>query len=1471
VRKYHREEVKALTGGRQLGTKRLFSIWIVILLLALTVSIITIVTNYTSSGNEEPINPESSGDEQTLGINFIEISTGLPTGDYNFIAFGNFNGDSFIDMAFGGEDYGGTANTRGLYAYTGDGGTSWIDSSTGLPGAGTSVFGGLAFGDADNDGNIELFAAYEKWGGGPKNGVGAWEWSLGSWSSLGITSPYPAGSADNIVLMNVTGNSGLDLAVATGNSGLRYYEGSGLSPISWTSYSTGLPVSNEYTALAVADMNKDGRPDIISGTYNNLGVRFYTQDASGMTWSARTGGGLPNTGTLLGITVGDVNNDTHMDIVYGTHTAIHILLGNSGEPTGTNFIWTTPVLPGEGLPSSATGGRFCQLQLADFDKDGDLDLLAPKATGSGGLHLYLGNGSTNPGSNLAWTELIGAGLPTFGEFYGSNYFDFDSDGDLDIAGAMWGNGGARAWLNDLTLPETIPPEILNVFIDGSPTQTYFSSSLPPTVTLTATIDDTNTGGSNISGANYTVGVANWLTSTPMIPTDLTWDDDVIEDVTATITTPTIDGTYFYCVYGWDNVPNNNITGSCATLTVVDDVPPEVSNVLIDNQPIRTVAAGTIVTLNATIDDTNTGSSNISGSNYTIGAGNWSSSTPMNAVIPPFDNPSEDVTQTINTMGWPAGLYDIYVYAWDELPNNNLTSTAYATLIITDDNKPPKIYNVLIDGQTAITVLQGAIVNINATLDDSLTGNSDIYGANYTNDVANWTSATPMNLMAPPTSPTEDFTAVIDTSTWLLGTYYLYVYGNDTNGNNNVTSNAYATLIVSTDVAPPEISNVLINGAPTQSYPFSSIPALTLTATIDDSSTGSSNISGANYTIGAMNWPGTNMDPVNIFDSPTEDVTKILPSPSVAGTYFYCVYGWDDVPNYNITGSCATLIIEDDLPPEIVNVLLDGLPTLPIPPGTLSFTLTAVIDETNTGGSNIGGANYTIGVQNWPGVPMNPTDLAWDEVIEDADATIPTAALPIGDFDICVYAWDSAVPQNNNVTDLCGILTIGPPPDLPPVIEAWEPGGTAGLTYKQGDIINITWNASDDNSLPANPINISFGTPVGWAPIANNEANDGLYLWDTAGVTCDTSYWIRISVYDSMGQTTFDIGNYSFYLACPFIDITDPIITDVSADPYTQNGAGYVNITANVTDLVDGPNEITVTVAVIDPDGNLVDNYTMTYDPITGLFYYNDTFTVESNNPYEYTIWANDTSGNFEKDIGNYFYIQRVVISKATIMGNVTFEGAGIANAKVELYDSNNILLNTTYTLAVGVYFFEDLDAGSYTIKVSKSGYETPPSKTATVAAGDIEYVDFELEKEADLLWLWIILIIIIIIILIIFFLLLWRKKKKKEAKALPPPLPVQPAKVEEPKKACIKCGKELEPTYKICPYCGSEQKAEVEKPQLSLCKSCGKELEPEYAICPYCGTKQEAETEKPQLSLCRNCGKELEPEYVICPYCGTGR
>jgi len=358
------------------------------------------------------------------------VSTGLPsTGDYNCIGVGDVNKDGKPDLAWGAEESYGTLGTTGLYVGLGDGAGSWTQVNLTL----ANSFADIEIADCDEDGNMELYAGYQE----NANGIAAYEWTGTAFSTSGITSPLTSGAVSYMQVANITGDPSLDMAVAS-QRGVKYYEGDGNSPITWTEYSTGLASSGLFTAMSLDDFDGDGLQDMMVGNYGN-GLYFYTQNSGGTSWTDRSSTlpSVENSGRILGVITGDVNNDGHIDVIYGRRTSpqgLFLLLGNSGGVTGTDFRWTYL----NNSWTSRPGGTFYQMHLDDVDNDGDLDLLAARE--DTGLHLYLGNGSDSPGTNFGWTEVTDKGLPSNMKFFGSNYLDFDSDGDLDIAGATWGNG-----------------------------------------------------------------------------------------------------------------------------------------------------------------------------------------------------------------------------------------------------------------------------------------------------------------------------------------------------------------------------------------------------------------------------------------------------------------------------------------------------------------------------------------------------------------------------------------------------------------------------------------------------------------------------------------------------------------------------------------------------------------------------------------------------------------------------------------------------------------------------------------------------------------------------------------------------------------------------------------------------------------------------------------------------------------------
>jgi len=496
-----------------------------------------------------------------------------------------------------------------------------------------------------------------------------------------------------------------------------------------------------------------------------------------------------------------------------------------------------------------------------------------------------------------------------------------------------------AWVN-LTVgqgaPDTTEPQVYGVTINDQVSQTYGLSSLPPVIYINATIDDSVTGDLQIGGANFTEGPQNWASSVLMNPMDGTYDSSV-ENVNGTIVAPPL-GMSFYCVYGWDLVPNFNTAGSCAILTILDDLEPQISNVLIDGAPLATYflsSAPLTGVLTATVDDTSTGNADIAGANYTTPLIDSWPGIGMNATDGTFDDPVEDVTVNV-TIPTINGTFDYHVHAWDT-SMNYYDSPTPAQITIVDDLEPT-VTIILLNGQPGASVMNGTPVVVSALIDDTGgRGDSLIGGANYTVD-GDWLTSTPLPAADggydESSEQVNSTLTPIDTTGWPDGNYTVCVHAWDIIPNNNVSGSCALLTISSMDTEPPIVLSALLNDQPTVTVPPGTV--VFLNATIDDAPAFGSNVGGANYSVDRV-WDDTNvMFPTDgTFDSKTENVNVTIDTAGWPDAdYEICVHGWDDVPNHNESfDACAWLtvqtpVIPDTEPPTITNVLADPDPQAP---------------------------------------------------------------------------------------------------------------------------------------------------------------------------------------------------------------------------------------------------------------------------------------------------------------------------------------------------------------------------------------------------------------------------------------------------------------------------------------------------------------------------------------------------------------
>jgi hypothetical protein len=614
--------------------------------------------------------------------------------------------------------------------------------------------------------------------------------------------------------------------------------------------------------------------------------------------------------------------------------------------------------------------------------------------------------------------------------------------------------------------------------------------------------------------------------------------------------------------------------------MLDDRITQENTLIVENSLVTTVY------LNATIDDSNTGNSNISYANYTIGKDNWPSSKIMDTIDGAFDEPIENVTITINISSWPMGTYQLWVYASDAWGNRNITGLN-ATLII-QDTKAPQISNVLLDdGVTQANVLaveycQMPIVYLNTTIYDTITGNSNISFANYTLGAGNWSSST---LMLPTdgsfNSPTEDVYATIDISSWSIGTYELWVYGSDDLGNLNLTG-AYATLIIQ-DRMPPIIIDVTALPDPQEVF-----GAVNISSNVTD-----------NYQLSEvcieiydpdLNFVGNFSmlnDPVNgrYYWNRTYDIL---------GTYSFTI--WANDTNNNWGSVSDTYVIQDTTPPTITNS--SALPDPREVFGAVNISVSITdnyqlfgewIEIYDPDGAFVG--NFSM--------LYNSTNgrYYWNQTYDI-----------VGIYNFIIWANDTS----NNWDSIPGTFLIQDI-TLPMILDA------SALPDPQEvfNFVNISANVTDNYQLFGRCVEIydPDGNFIGNSSMLYDPVN-GRYYWNQS--------------YDVLGTYTFtiwvnDTSDNWASASDTFViqDTTTPMITDVMAVPNPQEVFDFVNVSANVTDNYQ---QFGTWIEIYDPDGNFIGNFSMLYDSVDERYYRNLSYDIVG--IYTFTIWANDTSDNW---------------------------------------------------------------------------------------------------------------------------------------------------------------------------------------------------------------------------------------------------
>ena len=179
-----------------------------------------------------------------------------------------------------------------------------------------------------------------------------------------------------------------------------------------------MSASNSGGCMGVVDMNGDGLDDIAKlDNARTFVVDYQNTDGSFTTVNY---GSVSGSGQW-GMAIADLDNNGHKDLVSG------------GSYDGTHYLRISSI--GNGTLSTLNGGTiFTQgMSIGDMDNNGRLDVYA--CHDDGPPSLWFTNASGVPVNNNAYIDWATDCTGTSGDMsgnYGSNFVDFDNDGDLDL-------------------------------------------------------------------------------------------------------------------------------------------------------------------------------------------------------------------------------------------------------------------------------------------------------------------------------------------------------------------------------------------------------------------------------------------------------------------------------------------------------------------------------------------------------------------------------------------------------------------------------------------------------------------------------------------------------------------------------------------------------------------------------------------------------------------------------------------------------------------------------------------------------------------------------------------------------------------------------------------------------------------------------------------------------------------------------
>lgn len=333
---------------------------------------------------------------------FTDINAGLVGVGRSSVAWADFDLDGDLDMLISGNQGSGPYVAE---VYRNDNG-NFTNINAGIPGFDNSS---VAWGDYDNDGDPDILAT-----GRSTGNIHTWLYRNDNGSFSQINAGFPdIGSYGAVAWGDIDGDGDLDALISGNYSTSLFQNNNGV----FTNLNYSLPgVSN--SSLNILDLDNDGDLDLfIMGDAGGWPIAVICRNDEGNFTILDSTGILPLSAGSSCWT--DYDNDKDLDIlVTGFDQYLEPKTSIFTNDGALNFTNAWPGLPGAALGTGAWG---------DYDNDGDADIVLTgqnAACGSLSSLVFRNDGNNN------FTDI---NAPLDGAERGSAaWADYDNDGDLDI-------------------------------------------------------------------------------------------------------------------------------------------------------------------------------------------------------------------------------------------------------------------------------------------------------------------------------------------------------------------------------------------------------------------------------------------------------------------------------------------------------------------------------------------------------------------------------------------------------------------------------------------------------------------------------------------------------------------------------------------------------------------------------------------------------------------------------------------------------------------------------------------------------------------------------------------------------------------------------------------------------------------------------------------------------------------------------